>query len=118
MPPKKKSKSNIVYLNRQFTKPEREQFKKWLATDVALEKLLLVPADGGCKTSIGYDDYNNCYQATITRPSDDPKEPIMVLVSRASSPLAALYAVLYKHVVLFDSGWDFDEFPRNQLDDE
>lgn len=113
----KAKKANIAYLSRALTKEEKVRFKNWLGGGLDLEKLVLGIVDGGMKLSMSFDSYNDCYSASITRQPEDPKDPVEVLVGRGSSPLGALYGTLFRHYILFEGSWDFEETRQTDLDD-
>lgn len=86
---------------------ERDQ--QWLTdnADSQFEYILQLLADlpPGLKFGLGFEERSNRYKATLTNSIEGHADCGKVLSSRAANPVAATFALYYRHYVKFSAGW-------------
>jgi hypothetical protein len=81
----------------------------------AVHKLI----ESGYKTTLKWDDYNDCFGAFVIAEGRNPENTGMVLTGRGSTPLKALKQAMFKHYVVFDGSWGAwaKQRPTTEFDD-
>lgn len=107
------------FVNFDFDKDTREQFKRWLHEHAAdftdyIERLL----DDGYNLSIKFDAYNDCISAFISPQARDNPLHGWILSGRGSTAFSAAMGAMYRHYVIFDGVWPIEDIRRNGLDDD
>lgn len=114
MPSKKRnskstSKNNqYSFVNVSLSQADKDAVEAWALENepdfpIVIDDLLY----GNYKLSLSWDDYNDCYTASLTCRSETDVNTGLILTGRSSTAFQALAVVLYKHVVYFDSGeWE------------
>lgn len=107
------------FLNHTFTETDKQGFKTWAQENgnemsSMLDKLL----DDGYSLSVKFDSFSSAFAAFI-QTSDASNENVgYILSGRSRSASMAIYAVLYRHYVLFEGVWPLRLANNNRMDDE
>lgn len=110
--------ANARFINIALTKEQSAFLKaKQFTSDDAfahLERLL----DDGYKLSVSYDDYHNCFSASLVPIGVDHMHAGFILAGKGSSALKAVKQLMYIHYELLDGIWPTDTVrPKLELDD-
>jgi len=121
--PKKVRKQQEIefqgYIEVRLDEEGKKEFKKWRASTEDLDSVLQKLTEGGYRLSMSYDDYNGASMCSMTTRDAQSENAGWVLVGRGSSPVSALYQVLFKHLVVTSGMWvNFRQSSRNDWDDE
>jgi hypothetical protein len=66
----------------------------------------------GLKFSLNRDDAHACFVASFTRKPTDTRTHQVILTGRGSTATDAVYALLYKHLVVTEGAWEDQSFPQ------
>lgn len=107
------------FINHTFTEDDKRGFKTWASEHGAefwdmCDRLM----DDGYSLSVKPDAYNDCLSAFLS--TNAPKSPNygFILTGRSHSSCMAVYAVFYRHYVLFEGDWPTDTAHRSGMDDD
>jgi hypothetical protein len=98
----------IEFVNINLSKAEKTQFKSWFTENEAeLPRLLSVFIAAGYKTSLKWDNENDCFIATATCVDESLENSGKALSSRSDNWLEALALNYFKTDVLSEKGvWE------------
>lgn len=98
----------VDFVNINLSKAEKTQFKAWYAENQSeLPRLLSVFIAAGYKTSIKWDNENECFIATATCIDESLENSGKALSSRSDDWVEALALNLFKTDVISDKGvWE------------
>jgi hypothetical protein len=107
------------FVQYELSKEERDKMKEWInesREDIGtiLDRLL----DSGFGVSVKPDVAHSSISAFLVPVGDDNPYSGWILSGRASSAVAAIMGVAYRHLVLFEGTWPSDGVSRYRLDDE
>lgn len=107
-------KANVEYINIDLRGSHRQDLIKWVETCEPLTDMLEKVANSGLKIGISFDNYNECFQASITQlPGVDDNGPTLVLIGRGGNIVQALQALLFKYFIVLEEELE-DSDMRNQ----
>lgn len=109
MPPKKSTKSSksldIEFINWELTKEEKLAAKSY---EVPVDHLLVLVeelVDDGYRVSFKRDDYNKCFNCSLTEPARIDGSSSRCIVSRGPTVGDAVRVAMFKHHVLLEGDW-------------
>ena len=90
----------------ELSKSDKMEYKLWLEGQPDVDSWLLKLMEDGYKTTLSYDDYQSCHQASMTPKANLKLEHEgWLLVGRGSTPWRAICNLLYKHLVMLKGSW-------------
>lgn len=100
--------SKVDFVNINLSKVEKTQFKAWFSENQAeLPRLLSVFMAAGYKTSLKWDNSNECFIATVVCEDDSLENSGKALSSRSDDWVEALALNLFKTDVISEKGvWE------------
>lgn len=99
--PEKQGKPGVEFLNLDLTKGHREALKKWIEDGIDLWDCIDKSIDSGLKFACGFDAYNDCIMASLTKFPDNNRTGVtQVLVGRGPDLLKAIQALFFKYEVV------------------
>lgn len=109
MPTKSSKKSDksmsIEFINWELTKEEKIAAKSYEVSLETLMGMLEGMVDDGYRISFKRDDYNKCFNCSITEPTRTDGSASRCIVSRGPSVGDAVRVAMFKHHVLLDGDW-------------
>jgi len=89
----------------ELTSEDKPKFEAWVNEfETDLDDILRIPLLHGYKVSVKADTRGGGYLASMTQAFDDDPNYNRCLTARAGTAMEAFWLVLYKHVVVLDSG--------------
>ncbi len=101
--------NSAVFLNCDLDKQLKKDLVAWVAQEVAQDFIGMMERaiDSGLKFGAGYDAYNECWQASFSKPvTATGKTTTYILIGRGGNLTQAMQALFFKHYVMLDGSWE------------
>jgi len=109
MPPKGAVKSNksveIEFLNWELSPEEKTAAKAYEIDSNSVFEALERLIDDGYRVSFKRDDFNKCFNVSLTEPADNGRKVCRCIVSRGPTVLNAARIACFKHFELLEGDW-------------
>jgi len=107
------------FVNYDLTEDDKSKFKTWATSySERLGELLDNITNAGYRVTIKHDTYHDCFAAWIQTDDEKSGNYGFILSGRSRSGTMALFGVLFRHYVLFETDWPVETVRRNGMDDD
>lgn len=97
--------NNVQFINWSLTIEQKQDCKQFLITDGDYDEALLVIIQAGYKVTTSYDEYRDCFTASIVPAQNGKNNQGYILTGKGSTPLKAIRQALYIHYRIMDEDW-------------
>jgi hypothetical protein len=107
------------FVNYDLTDDDKGKFKTWSETYAErIGELLNNACDAGYRITIKRDTYHDCFAAWLQTDDEKSGNYGYILSGRSRSGTMALFGVLFRHYVLFETDWPVETARRAGMDDD
>lgn len=105
--PAPKGKSDVVFLQCDLDKALKKQLQEWITGEHDYFDMIEKCVDSRLKFGAGFDDYNECFQASLTQVATLENGGITrILVGRGGNLLQAMQSLFFKYHVMLETHLD------------
>lgn len=103
--PTQKRFNDVIFVNWSLSVEEKAECKNWLLGEGELDNACLLLIEAGYKTTISWDNYRECFTASIVPAKDAKINQGYILTGKGSTPLKAIKQAAYIHFHIMDGDW-------------
>jgi hypothetical protein len=103
--PTKPRFNDVQFVNWSLSFEQKQDCKNFLVTEGDHDEALLTIIQAGYKVTVSYDNYRDCFTASIVPTQDAKSNQGFILTGKGSTPLKAARQVLYIHYRIMDEDW-------------
>lgn len=105
--PAPKKRDDVVFLRCDLDKSLKKQLQDWIVGDHDYFDMIEKAVDSHLRFGAGFDDYNECFQASITEVGTPENGGITrILVGRGGNLLQAIQSLFFKYHVVLETRLD------------
>lgn len=97
---------DIRFINVNLSDSQKLAYAKWITDSPDATRILDETIAGGYKLSVGYDDKQGAYMATLTNRGGDPTFVNSCFTLRARNAWEAVVRVLWLHAIFAEGDWN------------
>lgn len=97
--------NDVKWINWALTAEEKAIIKAWVLTIEEMDDLELKAIQAGHKITTSYDNYGDCFTASIVPTQDSKTNQGYILTGKGSTPFKARKQALYVHNYIFNGDW-------------
>lgn len=97
--------NDVKWINWSLSVEEKAIVKAWQPTIEEFDDLELKTIQAGHKITTSYDNYGDCYTASIVPTADNTTNQGYILTGKGSTPFKARKQALYIHHQIFQGDW-------------
>lgn len=97
--------NDVKWINWSLSAEEKAVIKAWELTLEELDNLETKTIQSGHKITTSYDNYGDCYTASIVPTAENKLNQGFILTGKGSTPTKARKQALYIHLKIFGGDW-------------
>ncbi len=97
--------NDVKFVNWALTTEEKQDCKTFLTGEADYDDALHVIVQAGYKTTLSWDNFRQCFTASIVPTKDAKNNQGYILTGKGSTPLKAIRQALYIHYRIMDEDW-------------